>query len=330
MENLITAIFSTDFVFSILRLSTPILLAGLAALITDRAGVMNIGLEGIMLCAALTGVIGSAFTQSAFIGFICAIGTGVLLGLIMAYFALNLKTDIILTGIALNLLASGGTVFILYSVAKDKGMSTSLPSLTMPIIRIPLIHNIPILGAIVSGHNLLTYLAFIAVFAVWLMLYKTPLGLKIRVVGENSQAAESVGINVRKIQYSALAISGILAAMGGAYMSMGYMDKFARDMTAGRGFIALAAEALGRGTPVGTLIASLAFGTADALGSNLQVLDIPVQFIQMMPYLFTIIGLVLYSIMKAKQINKIKIKGSEVSSNKKIYTQNRGNYNEKK
>ncbi len=317
MENLITALFSTDFVFSILRLSTPIILAGLAALITDRAGVMNIGLEGIMLCAALMGVIGSAFTQSAFLGFLCAVGTGVILGLGMAYFALKLKADIILTGIALNVLASGGTVFLLYSVAKDKGMSTSLASLTIPTLRIPIIHNIPILGGVLSGHNLLTYIAFVSVAVIWALLYKTPLGLKIRVVGENEHAAESVGINVKKVQCSALVISGVLAAMGGAYMSMGYMDKFARDMTAGRGFIALAAEALGRGTPMGTLIAALVFGTADALGSNLQVLDIPVQFIQTMPYLFTIIGLVLYSIMKEKQINKTNTKGNELKSNEK-------------
>ena len=278
MENLIAAIFSPDFVFSILRLSTPIIFAGLAALITDRAGVMNIGLEGIMLSSALLGVIGSAFTQSALIGLICAIATGVLMGSIMAYFSLKLKTDIILTGIAINLLSSGGTVFLLYSVAKDKGMSTSLASLTMPVVQIPIIQSIPILGPMISGHNVLTYLAFILVGVVWLLLYKTSLGLKIRVVGENPDAAESVGINVKKIQYTALAISGALAAMGGAYMSMGYMDKFARDMTAGRGFIALAAEALGRGTPVGTLAASLVFGAADALGSNLQVLVIRVQF----------------------------------------------------
>lgn len=309
MENLIAAIFSPDFVFSVLRLSTPIIFAGLAALITDRSGVMNIGLEGIMLSAALMGVIGSAFTQSALIGLICAVLTGVLMGSMMAYFSLELKTDIILTGIAINLLASGGTVFLLYSVAKDKGMSMSLASLTMPNIQIPLIHSIPILGPMISGHNVLTYLAFVFVGVVWLLLYKTSLGLKIRVVGENPDAAESVGINVKKVQYISLAISGALAAMGGAYMSMGYMDKFARDMTAGRGFIALAAEALGRGTPVGTLVASLVFGTADALGSNLQVLDIPVQFIQMMPYLFTIIGLVIYSRAKVKQINKIKNKG---------------------
>ena len=272
MEHLLHAIFSADFVYSVLRLTTPILLAGLGALITDRAGVMNIGLEGIMLCAALAGVIGSAMTQNAFLGFLFALLVGMALGLLMAYFAIHLKTDMVLTGIAMNLLASGGTVFVLYAVANDKGMSTSLKSLTMPVINIPFIQDIPVIGTVISGHNLLTYLALISVAAMWILLYKTPLGLRIRVVGENSHAAESVGIHVKKVQYIALAISGILAAMGGAYMSMGYMDKFARDMTAGRGFIALAAEALGRGTPVGTLLSSLVFGTADALGSNLQVL----------------------------------------------------------
>lgn len=296
--------FSADFVYSVLRLTTPILLAGLGALITDRAGVMNIGLEGIMLCAALAGVIGSAMTQNAFLGFLFALLVGMALGLLMAYFAIHLKTDMVLTGIAMNLLASGGTVFVLYAVANDKGMSTSLKSLTMPVINIPFIQDIPVIGTVISGHNLLTYLALISVAAMWILLYKTPLGLRIRVVGENSHAAESVGIHVKKVQYIALAISGILAAMGGAYMSMGYMDKFARDMTAGRGFIALAAEALGRGTPVGTLLSSLVFGTADALGSNLQVLDIPVQFVQMLPYVFTVVGLVLYSAMKHKHLTK--------------------------
>ena len=304
MEHLLHAIFSADFVYSVLRLTTPILLAGLGALITDRAGVMNIGLEGIMLCAALAGVIGSAMTQNAFLGFLFALLVGMALGLLMAYFAIHLKTDMVLTGIAMNLLASGGTVFVLYAVANDKGMSTSLKSLTMPGINIPFIQDIPVIGTVISGHNLLTYLALISVAAMWILLYKTPLGLRIRVVGENSHAAESVGIHVKKVQYIALAISGILAAMGGAYMSMGYMDKFARDMTAGRGFIALAAEALGRGTPVGTLLSSLVFGTADALGSNLQVLDIPLQFVQMLPYVFTVVGLVLYSAMKHKHLTK--------------------------
>ncbi|HBN82003.1 MAG TPA: ABC transporter permease [Ruminococcaceae bacterium] len=307
MNSVVATIFSANFLFSVIRLTTPILLAALAALITDRAGVMNIGLEGIMLCSALTGVVGSAATHNAFLGLMFAILTGVVLGLIMAYSALNLKADIILVGIAVNLMASGGTIFVLYSICGDKGNSTSLKSLTMPSVSLPLIKDIPVLGSILSGHNLLTYLAFLCVFLIWLLLYKTPLGLRIRVVGENPNAAESVGINVRKVQYIVLVISGILAAVGGAYMSMGYMDKFSRDMVAGRGFIALAAEALGTGTPAGIMGSSLIFGAADALATNLQVLDIPVQFVQMIPYALTIVGLIIYSVSRIRKEKKIGI-----------------------
>ena len=307
MNSVVATIFSANFLFSVIRLTTPILLAALAALITDRAGVMNIGLEGIMLCSALAGVVGSAATHNAFLGLMFAILIGVALGLIMAYSALNLKADIILVGIAVNLMASGGTIFVLYSICGDKGNSTSLKSLTMPSVSLPLIKDIPVLGSILSGHNLLTYLAFLCVFLIWLLLYKTPLGLRIRVVGENPNAAESVGINVRKVQYTALVISGILAAVGGAYMSMGYMDKFSRDMVAGRGFIALAAEALGTGTPAGIMGSSLIFGAADALATNLQVLDIPVQFVQMIPYALTIVGLIIYSVSKIRKEKKIGI-----------------------
>lgn len=307
MNHVFSVIFSAGFLFSVIRLTTPILLAALAALITDRAGVMNIGLEGIMLCAALFGVMGSAYTHSAILGILAAIVSGVILGAIMAYCSLNLKADIILVGIAINLFASGGTIFILYSACKDKGASTSLQSLTMPSLHIPLIQNIPVLGQILSGHNVLTYIAFLCVFLVWLLLYKTPLGLRIRVVGENANAAKSVGINVRKVQYITLMVSGVLASIGGAYMSMGYMDQFSRDMVAGRGFIALAAEALGTGTPVGVMGSSLVFGAADALATNLQVLDIPVQFIQMIPYILTIAGLIIYSIVKARKEKKAGI-----------------------
>lgn len=303
MEKLFDIIFTTSFGYSILRVTTPILFASLAALISNKAGVINIGLEGIMLTAALTGVVTSAFTQSALIGVICAVIAGILLSLLLAYFSLNLKSDIILTGIALNLLASGGTVFLLYLVAKDKGISISLKSMIVPEVNIPLISEIPVLGSILSGHNILTYLALLTVLLVYIFLYKMPLGLKIRAVGENPNAADSVGISVKRIQYLALALSGALAGLGGAYMSMGYVSWFSRDMTAGRGFIALAAEAMGRGTPFGTLIASLVFGFADALSNVMQSLRVPAEFVQMIPYATTILGLVLYSV---KLSNKTK------------------------
>lgn len=306
MKAFFDIIFTTTFGYSVLRVTTPILFAALGALISDRAGVINIALEGIMLSSALTGVIISALTKSAWIGLLAALIIGVVMALVMAYFSLNLKTDIILAGIALNLLASGGTIFVLYLVAHDKGISTSLKSLVMPQVVIPVINKIPVIGPILSGHNVLTYFALISVFLVSILLYKTPLGLRIRAVGETPNAASSVGISVKKIQYIALGISGLLAGFGGAYMSMGYVSWFSTNMTSGRGFIALAAEAMGMGTPLGTFFTSLLFGFADALSNSLQSLRVPAEFVQMVPYVFTILGLVLYSTRQANKAKKIR------------------------
>jgi ABC-type uncharacterized transport system permease subunit len=308
MANLFDIIFSVGFGFAVLRVTTPILFAALGALISGKAGVINIALEGTMLSSALIGVVVSAKTGSAIIGLIAALILGALLGMLLAFVSLNLKIDIVLAGIALNLMASGGTIFFLYVIAKDKGISSSLPSKVLPNINLPLIEDIPILGPIISGHHILTYVSIIAVFIIFLFLYKTPLGMQIRAVGENEKAADSVGISVMKIKYIALTLSGILCGFGGAYMSMGYVSWFSRDMTAGRGFIALAAEAMGGGTPVGTFIASLFFGIADALSNNLQSLRIPSEFVQMFPYIATIVGLVLFSARKARRVTKSKRK----------------------
>src|SRR3712207_4027584 len=236
MQEFFNIVFSVGFGYSILRVTTPILFAALGALISDKAGVINIALEGIMLISALIGVIVSAGTGSVWVGLLAAVIIGGIIGIVMAYFSLNLKSDIILTGIAINLMAAGGTIFLLYIVAQDKGISTSLKSGVLPKIVIPIINKIPVIGPILSGHNVLTYIGLIAVGLVSYFLYKTPLGLRIRSVGENENAAASVGVNVIKIKYIALAISGMLAGFGGAYMSMGYVSWFSKNMTAGRGF----------------------------------------------------------------------------------------------
>lgn len=307
--NLIQTIFSTSFAFSVMRVSTPILFAAMAALITNKAGVMNIALEGIMLMSALFGTVISAWTQSSFWGLLGAIAIGVIVSAIMAMFSFKLKADLILTGIAINTFASGAAIFIMYLVCHDKATTSSLPSLSAPSIAIPIIKDIPILGEIVSGHNILTYLAFLSVFVVWLIIYKTPLGLRIRAVGENADAAKSVGVNVVKTQFISLMLCGIFAGLGGAFMSMGYLSFFSRDMVSGRGFIALAAQNMGGAKPFGTLIASLIFGTADALSNILQALRVPSEFVQMMPYVITIIGLVLYVIgLKKKRERLLKLK----------------------
>jgi simple sugar transport system permease protein len=297
---LMDLIFSTDFVFSIIRVSTPLIFAALGALISDKGGIVNIGLEGIMLTSALGGVLGSAYSNSATVGLFIALLSGLAFALILGWFTLYLKTDIILGGIALNLFASGGTIFVLYAFTGDKGTSASLASKTLPDLNLPFIDRIPVLGDILSGHNLLTYVCLLSVFWVWYLMKHTKQGTWIRAVGENPQAAQSVGINVRKIQMQALLLSGVFASLGGAFLSMGYVSWFSRDMSAGRGWIALAAEAMGGGRVIGTVLSSLLFGLTEALANTLQTINLPAELVGTLPYVGTIIGLILYSIKKTR------------------------------
>lgn len=294
-------IFSSSFVFSIIRVTTPILYPALGSVIADRAGIPNIGLEGIMLMSALAGVVGSYFSGSALVGLLSAVAAAILMSYFLAYFTLKLKTDVILGGIALNLFSSGATIFILYYLTGDKGTSASLPSKVLPNINIPIIKDIPVIGQIVSGHNVLTYLLIVLAIAVWYMFKHTALGLRLKAVGENPNAAESVGINVNKNRYIALIMSGVLAGLGGAFLSMGYVSWFSRDMTAGRGWIAIAAEAMGLGSVVGTILTSILFGAASALSNVLQLVNMPVELVSIIPYVATVIGLVIYAIRETKK-----------------------------
>ncbi len=312
MDVILDIILSPSFYYSILRVTTPILLAALAAFIADKAGLTNMGLEGIMLSSALTGVVVSAATSNVWFGLIGAMIMGLIIGLIMAYSSLNLKTDIILTGIAVNLMAGGGSIFFLYVFAGNKGNSTTLNSGALPTIDIPLIKDIPILGDIISGHNILTYFAFLMVIIMYILISKTTLGLRIRSVGENDDAAASVGISKNKIRYIALSISGVLAGIAGAYMSMGYVSWFSQNMTAGRGFIALAAETMGASSPVATMITSLIFGAAEAVSISIASIGLAPELIQAIPYLVTLIGLVVNSIRRENK-RKAIIKKQKMS-----------------
>jgi len=309
MNDIIKGILTPAFVYSVIRVTTPILFAALGALITDLAGVINIALEGIMLTSAFFGVLISAFTQNVWLGLLAGVISGIAIALLLGYFSLNLKTDLILAGIAINLLASGGTVFLLYVFAGDKGSSSSLRSLVLPSIPIPLIKDIPIIGPMFSNHHILTYMALISVFVVHYLLYHTPLGLRLRAVGENPDAADSVGISVIKIKYIALMLSGFFAGLGGAHLSMGYVSWFSRDMTSGRGFIALAAETLGGRTAIGTALGSLVFGTADALSYSLQAFRIPPEFTQSFPFIITILALAFYAYRQISRLKRRKMVG---------------------
>ena len=312
--NLIQLIFSTDFLYMWIRVATPILFASLGAVICTKAGVVNLGLEGIMLISALAGVLGSAFGGSLWIGLLTGLLASVAVSAVFAYFHLVLKANNVLCGTAVNTMASGLTVFVLQLATGEKGNSSSLKSFSFPNVDIPIIKDIPVLGGILSGHNALTYLALAMVVVIWFFLYKTPTGLRMRAVGENPNAASSVGQNVIKIQFLAIVLCGLMTGLGGMYLSMGYLTMFVRDMTAGRGFIALAACSMGQATPVGALISSMIFAFFDGLSNILQVLKIPSEFIQMLPYLATIAGLTVYSIQKSATAGK-KTKKLEEAKN---------------
>ena len=301
MADIIQVIFNTDFFFTTIRVMTPVLYAAMACMVFYKGGVDAIGTEGIMLLCSLAGVLGGYFTGSAFLGVVIAFAAGAFFACLYTFVVLRLGSEAILAGIALNTLASGLTIFVLYYVTGEKGSTQSLNSPVCPSIDIPILKDIPILGDILSGHNILTYVAVLLVIVLFFLIYKTPTGLRIRTVGENPQAARSVGIHVRKYRYLTSIIAGGLAGMGGAFMSMAYVSNFSREMIAGRGYIGMAAEGMGRGTPLGVLLSSIIFGAADSLATRLQMLNVPARLVQALPYAITIIAIAIYSYIRTQR-----------------------------
>lgn len=306
VETIFKSIFSTTFFFSLIRVATPLLLAALGAVITSNAGITNIGIEGVMLTSALVGVFASAYGYGPWFGLLIAIIVGVVFSLAIGYVSMHLKTDSVLTCIAFNTMAIGGTVYFMYAVTGDKGTTISLSSGQLPTLELSFIREIPVVGEILANHNIISYIAFIMIIVVYILLYKTPLGLRIRSAGRAPNALSSVGVSLIKTRYIALAISGVLGGMAGAFMSMGYVTWFSKNMTAGRGFIALAADAMGNSTPIGAAISSMLFAIAETLSYSLQITTISPELIQMLPYLITIIGLMIYEIRKKALLENIK------------------------
>jgi simple sugar transport system permease protein len=316
MDAILQSILNTGFLFAILRVTTPILFPSLGALISNLAGVGNIGLEGIMLGAAFTGVLTGANALNnptlapfaALIGLVAGVGIGGVLALILAVFHLELGGDLVLAGFAINILGSAGTVAVMTQVVGDRASTSRLVSPQMPIVSLPFLKDVPLIGTALSevfnAQNSLTWLAFLSVGVLWVYLYRTPAGRHLRAVGENPDAAASVGINVKRTRYQALLLSGVFGALGGLHLSMGYLSLFQRDMSAGRGFIALATPALGNNTPLGTALASVFFGLADALGIRLGTLQIPPEYSQMIPYAATVIALTINAVIKRRRLRR--------------------------
>jgi len=311
MLNFLKMLATPEFFYSIIRISAPILFATLAAIVVEKAGFCNIGLEGLMMFSALAGSLGSYYTGSWLCGLLAALAIGVLMSLLMGFFAFKLKTDITLVGIAINMMGSGGTLFlckVITNLTEGKAMASTTglitKSLCIPDIAIPLINRIPFLGRVISGHSLLTYLAFLFCLLTSVMLYKTPLGLNIRSVGENPDAASSVGVSVIRVKYIAIGFSGLMCGFGGAFMSMAYAQGWSLDMVAGRGFIALAAQAMGGGECLGGMLSALVFGFAQALGIKFSAVGLDSNLASPIPYAVTILGLVIFAIVRNNRAKK--------------------------
>lgn len=273
-----TEIFTIALIFSTIRTATPLLLAALGGLYSERAGVINIALEGLMLAGAFTAAAVTHYTGSPWIGLLAGIGAGVAVAAIHAVACIRFNADQVVSGTAINILMTGIPAMLSGALFLSSGSTPQIP-------KDDLIPWTPVV------------LALLLVFVTWYVLYRTPFGLRLRAVGENPEAADAAGVNVNGVRYSAVLLSGALAAIGGAYLSIGQSSLFTRNMTSGRGFIALAALIFGKWRPVQTMLACLLFGLAEAISIQLQGKklisgeEIPVQFISIVPYVLTIIVL---------------------------------------
>ncbi|NMB00826.1 MAG: ABC transporter permease [Firmicutes bacterium] len=289
MGDILAMLFNTAVFAAALRMATPLIFAALGGIFSERSGVVNIALEGMMLVGAFTAMFVTYHTGLPWVGVLGAIAAGALMGLLHAIFCVRYRANQVVTGTAINIFAGGLTVFLLRDFFGAAGTSPSVS--TIPDITIPLLNQIPWIGKIIGRQNPLVYLALLAVVLVHIVIYKTPWGLRLRAVGEHPKAADTVGVNVFRMRYLAVIISGAFAGLGGTYLSIAHLSRFSEGMTAGRGFIALAAMIFGKWTPFGALGACLFFGYADALQMRLQDVGIPTQFMNMLPYVLTMVAL---------------------------------------
>ncbi len=288
---------------STLRLATPLIFCALAGMFAERSGVIDIGLEGKMLGAAFAAAAAAAVSGSAWVGFGAAIIVSVLLALLHGFACISHRGSQVVSGLAINILVSGLTVTLGIAWFQQGGQTPQLigDARFAPLIwpGVEVIAPIPIIGPIykelLSGHNVILYMVFFVVPLSWWVLYRTRFGLRLRAVGENPTAVDTAGISVTWLRYRAMIVCGILCGIAGAYISTAHGASFVRDMTAGKGYIALAAMIFGKWRPYPALMACLLFGFLDAMSARLQgvalpvIGEIPVQFIQALPYIVTVV-----------------------------------------
>jgi simple sugar transport system permease protein len=273
---------------AMLRFATPLLFGALGGIVSERSGVVNIGIEGMMLMGCYFGIYGADIGGSWVIGLLVAMIAGGVLALVHAVFSVTLRADQIVGGVAINLLALGITGYLYVDHYGEQGTPDDVSR--VPDVTLPLIKDIPFVGDAIGKTNLMTWLAILVVIGLAVFLFRTPQGLRLRSVGEHPRAAETVGLSVIRTRYLAVIASGVLAALGGAYLSIGFLGSFNQNLTAGRGYIALAVVICGRWRPGGALAFACLFGFSSAVAQRLPTFsDSGAVLFQALPYVLTII-----------------------------------------
>lgn len=292
--EVISDLFTIDLLRSGIRLGTPIILAALGGGLCNQAGVLNLVLEGKMLLGAFVGIFSAFVLGSSYGGVLVAGLAGGLLGALFAWLHLRYRVDLVILAIAINLLILDMTVFLMRIFFQDVG-TWSDPSINqLPDLHIPGLVHIPVLGDLLSGHNAVVYFSWLAAGLIYFLLFYTKFGRHLRAVGRNQEAAESVGINVHQVKVFVLVISGVLCGIGGSFLSIGHLTLFTRNMTNGRGWIAVTAALFGRNHPIGVFLAGGLFGFSDAFAVRLQTTtNIPPSLVQFIPHVLTLIVLIL-------------------------------------
>ncbi len=278
---------------SALRLAIPLIFAAIGGCFCDRAGVFNIALECFMLCAAFFAALGTYLTVNPYVGVLCGIAAGLVCAALFGVFVFHLGSSGIVVSIAMNLSAWGLTTLLMLSFFGMRGSFISNRLVSLPVIRMSFLEKIPYIGKIFGNQNLLVYLGLVMIFVMWFVMYKTTFGLRLRGVGMNPTASQATGISTLKYRWIATLITGAFCGVGGAVLPIGGTSIFSENMTAGRGFLAVAALLVAKGNPLSAGLFCLLFAYTDAASLRLQNLGIPSQLVETLPYLTTILVLVI-------------------------------------
>ena len=280
-----------DFLVITFQIFIPIALAAIAGTISERGGMINLGLEGMMLFGAFGGALGSYLTGNPYLGVLLAIVIGGLVGLLHAFFCITLKAHQSVMGVGINIFASGLTAVLLKMIWNNEGMSTNVK--TISPISVPVLKDIPIIGVLFNNQSIYLYLTLIICVVSYIVIYKTKIGLRYQAIGDFPQSVETAGISINNYRYLCIIISGMIAGLAGSYLSISLNDLFVKDMVAGRGYMGMAANIFGGWHPIGSLVASFIFSIAQASRFYLSGTGIPNQFIEMLPYVVTLVVLLI-------------------------------------